>query len=250
MCRRTFQPPVLYRHSQPWCSPGRIFTHRRRRRHRRRRAPPDCPGAVRRRSRHEYSEWGNTPLHLAAACGHHKTVRVLLEFRAAKEAGRPYMRFPLHPLVGYKFQENIRFGPREFTSLHLAVENGHYKTVRVLLELGADKEAKDNGEYTVLYWAASRGDHKIAWVLLECRANKEAGSNEKHTPLHLVVANGRQRDGPSTSRIRCRQGGKRLEAWHTFPPGSREWTVRDSPSIAGVRRQKMTTHAHLCTGQP
>jgi ankyrin repeat protein len=71
------------------------------------------------------------------------------------------------------------------TPLHFAAEHGHAEVARVLLEHGADIEAKHIE--TSLHYAAKRGHEEVVRVLLEHGADVEArdevqSSHIQHSP--------------------------------------------------------------------
>ncbi|KAL8295073.1 hypothetical protein RB600_000848 [Gaeumannomyces tritici] len=78
------------------------------------------------------------------------------------------------------------------TPLHLAAENGHEGVARLLVEAGADKKAKDRDGRTPLYWAAMNGHEGVARLLVEAGANKEAKDGDGRTPLYWAAENGHE----------------------------------------------------------
>ena len=78
--------------------------------------------------------------------------------------------------------------PTQLTPLHVAV---FYKSsgpvLRVLIEAGAEIEARDSNEKSPLHWAAIYNTEAIP-VLLEAGADTEARTNSQDTPLHLTIA--------------------------------------------------------------
>lgn len=57
------------------------------------------------------------------------------------------------------------------TPLHLAVNKGSIRCAKVLLESGADKDAKNNDGRTALHNAAANGDPRMAEMLIEMGAD-------------------------------------------------------------------------------
>jgi hypothetical protein len=104
-----------------------------------------------------------TPLAIAAARGHDKIVRFLLDI------------------------ENIDIeAPETFsngTPLILAAENGHTETVRLLLDKGANAEAKDNYDRTPLWYAADNACDAVVEKLLDAGACYEARDYINSTPF-------------------------------------------------------------------
>ncbi|KAH6970507.1 hypothetical protein BKA56DRAFT_496680, partial [Ilyonectria sp. MPI-CAGE-AT-0026] len=80
-----------------------------------------------------------------------------------------------------------------FTDLMVASYYGHRVVVKLLLEKGAEIEAKDS-EYgrTPLSWAAGNGRETIVQLLLETGADVEAKDKHGQTPLSWAVENGRE----------------------------------------------------------
>ena len=98
-----------------------------------------------------------TPLHLAAAKGHHYIVEYLAKQGCNMNAKT-------------SAQKN-QFSFDQFTPLHLAITNNHLKTVDCLLKNGADLNTRDNDGDTPLLVAVSLGFVDIAKKLIENRAN-------------------------------------------------------------------------------
>src|SRR3990170_758099 len=80
----------------------------------------------------------------------------------------------------------------DFTSLHYAVSRGHQATVAFLLDHGANIEAQNNIGLTPLHYAASKGHQATVAFLLDRGANIEAQDNIESTPLHYAAAKGHQ----------------------------------------------------------
>ena len=73
------------------------------------------------------------------------------------------------------------------TALHRAVKRGHIDVVRLLVERGANIEAKESDKSTPLYLAAMLGHTDIARYLLDCGANIESQGYYKRTPLSVAT---------------------------------------------------------------
>ncbi len=77
------------------------------------------------------------------------------------------------------------------TALHLAVAATNNEMVKLLLDEGADVNAKDTGEITPLHDAAVNGDELIAETLLKAGANvNAAGGRQKDTALQIAAYRG------------------------------------------------------------
>ncbi len=74
------------------------------------------------------------------------------------------------------------------TLLHLAAEEGHLKIAKLLIENGADVNAKHSLGGTPLHLAASRDHLKIAKLLIENGADVNAKDSLGGTPLHLAAS--------------------------------------------------------------
>jgi ankyrin repeat protein len=111
-------------------------------------------------------ETGWTPLH--AACYYNKPsiARLLLEFN-------PNLETPItHD--GYR-------------PLHKAAESGSVEVVKLLVDNGADIEARSNGLATPLWVAANRNRRSAVRFLLDQKAQIEAADKFNNTPLHGAV---------------------------------------------------------------
>jgi ankyrin repeat protein len=62
------------------------------------------------------------------------------------------------------------------TSLHVAAGNGQVEAMEVLVQLGADKDAKDVNGWTPLSWAADMGHPRAVESLTQLGADVNASS--------------------------------------------------------------------------
>ena len=69
------------------------------------------------------------------------------------------------------------------TALHTASFNGHLEVAMVLLDAGANVDARNKNELTPLHYAASNGHVALARLFLERGADAYARSREGRTPL-------------------------------------------------------------------
>jgi ankyrin repeat protein len=102
---------------------------------------------------------GFTPLHYAAFFGSPEAVRIL-----AAAGGRLEAR-----------STNQEFAP-EATPLHSAVAAGRMDNAEVLLEAGADPNARQHGGFTPLMEAEQRGDLDLAELLIRHGAYAGGGA--------------------------------------------------------------------------
>jgi hypothetical protein len=113
---------------------------------------------------------GRTQLHHCAKNGFTTSVKRLLSIRN----------------INVNMKDD-RFGA---TPLHSAVMNGHIEIARLLLQNGADVNAKDNDGYTPLHWAAFQGHIDILHLLVENGADLEAQENDGWRTLHFAADRG------------------------------------------------------------
>jgi len=90
-------------------------------------------------------EWGQTPLHMACANGHTRTVVVLLHFKA-------------NPALA-----NLEGN----TPLHWAAVNGKVEAVHLLIKSRADVSVKNKMGHTPLMECAEKGFHEVETLLLQ-----------------------------------------------------------------------------------
>ena len=139
-----------------------------------------------------------TPLHLASAHGHVKTVRMLIEHGADVMAQNKDGETPLH-LSSQEGQVEVTRTLIERgadllaqntdgeTPLHLASEPGQAEVARMLIEHGADVAAQNNDWETPLHLASRWGRVEVARILIECGADVTAQNMYGETPLHLAL---------------------------------------------------------------
>ena len=73
------------------------------------------------------------------------------------------------------------------TPLHFAVQGGHLKVIKLLIDHGADMDAKGaKREDTPLHWASMAGRIEVAKLLLENGANITIKDKYGRTPLDVV----------------------------------------------------------------
>ena len=76
------------------------------------------------------------------------------------------------------------------TCLHAAAQNGHLDICRLLIDEGAQLEAKEGEDMTPLYLAARGGHVEIVRLLCDCGADVEAHSYEGWRPLQYAAYHG------------------------------------------------------------
>lgn len=125
---------------------------------------------------------GYTALAVASLYSHTDIVRLLLEHGASVD----------HRIPG-----------TGLTPLHLAHSGD---TLAVLLEYGADKEAKDDNGYTPLFYAVTKQDSNLTRRLVNAGADFEATDNWGHTALLNALIYGEQKSREENCRYLISKG--------------------------------------------
>ena len=107
-----------------------------------------------------------TPLHYAAACNMHDIATFLI--------------------VEHSQDVNSRGFEDKETPLHVSSRRGHVEISRILLDYGADIEARDDDDYSPLDRASIAGHVKLVKVLVEYGADTNAPHKRGDTPLLLA----------------------------------------------------------------
>jgi len=141
---------------------------------------------------------GDTPLQIATANNRVEVARVLLANKANPDIKNSQGSAALHAaagngeteivrlLVASKANLEVRADALGWTPLHYAVANGNRETAEVLLNAGADVNARiPNGE-TPLHLAAARNNKQLVELLLAAHADVNAQDNAGTTPLMRV----------------------------------------------------------------
>jgi ankyrin repeat protein len=146
-------------------------------------------------------------LHIAAQKGHADTVCALLAAGAAVNGVTP----PGPTFVDANRAHAICGNQGSYSALHLAAGHGAAAVVRVLVENGADLDAKDGMQRTALHMSfpAHIGDMEVLSALLELGADVSARDVYQDTPLHCAVLMRSNSRGIITALL---AGGAPLEA--------------------------------------
>jgi hypothetical protein len=113
---------------------------------------------------------GRTQLHFCADKGLTTSVKRLLSIR--------------------NINVNVKDDEYGETPLHCAAYNGHVEIARLLLQNGAEVNAKDNHGHTPLQDAAFQGHVNILHLLVENGADLEAQDNDGERVLHIAAMHG------------------------------------------------------------
>ncbi|RYP78372.1 hypothetical protein DL771_000557 [Monosporascus sp. 5C6A] len=144
---------------------------------------------------------GVAPLHCAAMSGNVDAVRTLIETGATLDVLDASGNTPLH-WAAYKGHEDVvKYLQQDAnkklrdnngrTALHLAAIAGIKEAVKLLIGVGADKEAKDRVGVTPLHYAAENGHEAVVrFLVIEAGADKKAKDNNGRTPLHYAAEYG------------------------------------------------------------
>ncbi|KAI8514586.1 Unconventional myosin-XVI [Branchiostoma belcheri] len=76
------------------------------------------------------------------------------------------------------------------TALHVASVNGKTGVVKLLIQHGADVEARNEADRTALHWASGQGQTGVVKLLIQHGADLEARDNDDRTALHWASRNG------------------------------------------------------------
>src|SRR4051812_28047937 len=123
------------------------------------------------KSANEYSADGWTALHLAAFLGHRQMAEVLLEMGAQLSAlsKNQMANQPLHAAIAGKTDREM---------------------IQMLIERGADVNARGGAGVAPLHLAASRGDGVLCELLINRGANAEAKMDDGATPSDIASKRG------------------------------------------------------------
>lgn len=94
-------------------------------------------------------------------------------------------------LSGAMAKADSPLGTAETTALHHAAGHGMLALTRVLLDRGANPNARDSTGATPLHWAAVMDQGDLVKLLIDKGAEVNARTNRDETPLHRAVRVGR-----------------------------------------------------------
>ncbi|XP_043192938.1 transient receptor potential cation channel subfamily A member 1 homolog isoform X2 [Amphibalanus amphitrite] len=138
-----------------------------------------------------------SPLHYAARYNRLETVRLLIKYGARTNIRGEDGLTPLHYAARYRRQLPVAQAPVEerFSTATVTPPTPppeqEETVIDVLVDNGADVNAKDVYGLTSLHYAAMRGNDQAAQQLLQCsNVNPEAKDNQQMTPLHMAATYG------------------------------------------------------------
>jgi cytohesin len=152
---------------------------------------------IRVRSNEFYSsEWGNTPLHLAARDGREEAVAALIEAKADVNAVNDRGVSVLHRAIAHPKVAEMLISKgakvdaadvRGHTPLHYCARDKDAKIVGLLLDKGAAANAVDKQGRSAVHLAAEYANADAMKVLLDRGARVDVADQFQLTPLHLAA---------------------------------------------------------------
>ncbi|KAL3075605.1 hypothetical protein niasHT_034972 [Heterodera trifolii] len=148
------------------------------------------------------TEYGFTPLHLAAQAGHDSLVRMLLNQGVQVDAATTTMNvIPLHlaaqqghiavvgMLLSRSTQQQHAKDWRGRTPLHLASVNGKKDMVSLLIAQGSNINVMDQNGWTGMHFATKAGHIDVVKLFVMSSADAQAETKDGKVPLCFAAAN-------------------------------------------------------------
>jgi ankyrin repeat protein len=98
-------------------------------------------------------------------------------------------------------------------SLHLAARYGIVKNVEILVENGANPNAKSIEGLTPLHEAAKEGRKPVVEYLVSKKVEINPSDKDGYTPIDWAEANGVGSPYPDVAKVLAKAGGKHTAAW-------------------------------------
>ncbi|MCG8486949.1 MAG: ankyrin repeat domain-containing protein [Chromatiales bacterium] len=154
----------------------------------------------------EKGKLGRTPLHLAAYNGMPQVAKLLISRGAYVNASNEEGATPLHSaafgivnsgdllkiLLAKGANVDSGTGTKIGTPLIHATKYGNLEAVKVLLNNGADINARDESGNSALHFASLYGRIDVATYLLMKNPDVNQVNQENNSPLHVAAINGRR----------------------------------------------------------
>jgi ankyrin repeat protein len=139
------------------------------------------------------AQGGGTTLDWAAGGGREVPVRLLFETEADidKSQGRETALFR-EVWIGHEVRDEGKWPALHGAAIHGAAGSGHEAVVQLLLEKGAEVDAKTGCGATPLHWAAWNGHRAVMRLLLKEGAAIHARSHSGATALHWAAWRGHE----------------------------------------------------------
>ncbi|XP_044720024.1 ankyrin repeats (3 copies) domain-containing protein [Hirsutella rhossiliensis] len=167
--------------------------------------------------------------------GHEDIARLLIDAGADKEAKEVRKLTILQRRHEVMFRQTARANDRKglkdtigLTPLQWAARNGQEAAVRLLIDAGANREAKGgynwikNLRRTPLHWASRRGHEAITRLLLDAGADKEAKDANGLTPLQVATRKGHRATAQLLVEAGTDKEAKDVKGWTPLLWAARE----------------------------
>ncbi|KAJ4299793.1 hypothetical protein N0V90_005039 [Kalmusia sp. IMI 367209] len=146
---------------------------------------------------------GRIALSWAAQNGHERVAELLLQTdRAGLEKQDIHKQRPVDLAYKNKHEAVVKLlltypnldfkDEKGRTTLSYETEHGNTSLIKVLLDIGADPNAKNEEDRTYLTYAADKGNIEVAKLLLESGADQEAQCVDARTPLSYASEAGHE----------------------------------------------------------
>ncbi len=197
---------------------------------------------------------GATPLHYAAYIAHTEIAEILLENGALVDAKNAKGQTPLHEVASHLHREgdeatmavlldagaslSVR-GNDGATPLHAAAIGGHFEAAKMLLDRGADIQARAQ-QLTPLHFSAYAGKPEVTQLLIERGADVFA-EKDGMTPLYMAQQPSHSTESGKRAVVQMLEqamaGGKRKAQPTT--------STRAAKSPSRVHSEQAATHTEI-----
>ncbi|XP_073322968.1 histone-lysine N-methyltransferase EHMT1a [Pagrus major] len=156
-----------------------------------------------------------TPLHAAAAEGHHEVCHMLVQAGANLDMFDEEQRTPLMAACESNHLDTVKYLLRAgasvshkdimgFTCLHLAAKLGHYDIVHHLLSKASKYiNCQDDGGWTCITWATEYKHKELVHLLLSRGADVNIRDKEENVCLHWAALSGCDDIAQALLEARC-----------------------------------------------
>jgi len=186
---------------------------------------------------------------IAALEGAVGNLKILLEAGASSAHEAKGRRIPARPgtIFDAAAIERINRRAEGVTALIEAARGGCDACVRLLLDRGADVNARSNAGVSALHFAAFKGNAAMVKALLEAGAPVNIGDDRGLTPL-IMAANSRSKD-PAVVRLLLEHGAD-SQAKDIFGRTAGDWAqIGGRPEIIAMLRPAAAVEAAKTSGE-
>jgi ankyrin repeat protein len=177
---------------------------------------------------------GWTPLHIAARHGRELIIARLIANQAALDArGNNDWRSDAQRAGDKRHTDWI---DKDWTPLHIAAEHGQQGVARILLESGADVNARNDQGQTALHIAVEKGHRGFIQLLLgHDGTDADPRNNEKRTPLQTALKN----SDYAAAQVLVNSRRVKVDAFEAKPPIGleHEWAPLHFAATSGDERR-------------